>query len=128
MVCFSESRSIPFVYGASHVDPDRALDPGSVYDIGNSNYVSFHCSIGYDSKRIVVFLREPTSSNVCERKFGTPGDLNNPSFSVVFHWNYHVVKYRRRVKNVGTSANAVCVVQVNAPGIEISCRKLNSEL
>ncbi|KAK8992646.1 hypothetical protein V6N11_048719 [Hibiscus sabdariffa] len=34
----------------------------------------------------------------------------------------------RRVKNVGTSANAVCVVQVNAPGIEISCRKLNSEL
>ncbi|KAK8524775.1 hypothetical protein V6N12_029630 [Hibiscus sabdariffa] len=111
----------PFVYGAGHVDPNRALNPGLVYDIENSDYVSFLCSIGYDSNRIAVFLREPTSSDVCESKFATPGDLNYPSFSVVFHSNDHVVKYKRRVKNVGTSADAVYVVKVNAPpGVEVS--------
>ncbi|KAL4388079.1 hypothetical protein GQ457_09G005370 [Hibiscus cannabinus] len=110
----------PFVYGAGHVDPNRALNPGLVYDIENSDYVSFLCSIGYDSNRIAVFLREPTSSDVCESKFATPGDLNYPSFSVVFHSNDHVVKYKRRVKNVGTSADAVYVVKVNAPpGVEV---------
>ncbi|KAE8728618.1 Subtilisin-like protease SBT1.7 [Hibiscus syriacus] len=111
----------PFVYGAGHVDPNRALNPGLVYDIENSDYVSFLCSIGYDSNSIAIFLREPTSSDVCESKFATPGDLNYPSFSVVFHSNDHVVKYQRRVKNVGTSADAVYVAKVNAPpGVEIS--------
>ncbi|XWS12159.1 hypothetical protein CRYUN_Cryun37aG0066000 [Craigia yunnanensis] len=114
-------ESSPFVYGAGHVDPNRALNPGLVYDIDDSEYVAFLCSIGYDSKRIAVFVREPTSSDVCEVKFATPGDLNYPSFSVVFDSNDQVIKYKRTVKNVGTSVDAVYEAKVNAPpGVEIS--------
>ncbi|XWS18805.1 hypothetical protein CRYUN_Cryun32bG0076400 [Craigia yunnanensis] len=114
-------ESSPFVYGAGHVDPNRALNPGLVYDIDDSDYVAFLCSIGYDSKKIAVFVREPTSSDVCEVKLATPGDLNYPSFSVVFNSNDHVVKYKRTVKNVGTSVDAVYEAKVNAPpGVEIS--------
>ncbi|KAL1076890.1 hypothetical protein V6Z11_D10G061300 [Gossypium hirsutum] len=111
----------PFIFGAGHVDPNRALNPGLVYDTDSSDYIAFLCSIGYDSKRIEVFVREPNSSDVCATKLATPGDLNYPSFSVVFNSNDHVVKYRRKVKNVGTSAGAVYEAKVNAPpGVKIS--------
>ncbi|XVF74304.1 hypothetical protein PTKIN_Ptkin13bG0099500 [Pterospermum kingtungense] len=111
----------PFVYGAGHVDPNGALNPGLVYDTDEADYVAFLCSMGYDSKRIAVFVREPTSSDVCEAKLATPGDLNYPSFSVVFDSNHHVVKYKRTVKNVGTSVDAVYEAKVNAPtGIQIN--------
>lgn len=112
----------PFVYGAGHVDPNRALNPGLVYDIDDSDYVAFLCSIGYDSKRIAVFIREPTGSDVCQQlKLATPGDLNYPSFSVVFGSNNHVVKYKRIVKNVGTSVDAVYEAKVDAPpGVQVN--------
>ncbi|KAE8688628.1 RING-box protein 1a-like [Hibiscus syriacus] len=85
-------ESSPFVHGAGHVNPNRALDPG----------------LG------------PTGSDTCEGKLATPGDLNYPSFSVVFYSNNHVVKYKRTVKNVGTSADAIYEAKLNAPpGVEI---------
>ncbi|EOY27273.1 Subtilase family protein [Theobroma cacao] len=114
-------ESSPFVYGAGHVDPNIALMPGLVYDIDDGDYVAFLCSIGYDSKRIAIFVREPTGPDVCEGKLATPGNLNYPSFSVVFDSNDHVVKYKRTVKNVGPSVDAVYEAKVNAPpGVEIS--------
>ncbi|KAG0475800.1 hypothetical protein HPP92_012641 [Vanilla planifolia] len=39
--------STPFVLGAGHVDPNRALDPGLVYDAGDEDYLAFLCAIGY---------------------------------------------------------------------------------
>ncbi|KAJ7951496.1 Subtilisin-like protease [Quillaja saponaria] len=120
-------ESTPFIHGAGHVDPNRALNPGLVYDLDVDDYVAFLCSIGYDSRRISVFIREPTSLDICARKVSrtgrltTPGDLNYPSFSLVFGANQDLVKFRRVVTNVGRSADAVYAVKVNAPqGVEIS--------
>lgn len=111
----SGEESTPFIHGAGHVDPNRAVNPGLVYDIDVSEYVAFLCSIGYDVKRISVFVREPVSSDICTRALATPGNLNYPSFSVVFNSNNDVVKYKRVVKNVGSSVDAVYEVKVNAP-------------
>ncbi|XP_058743747.1 subtilisin-like protease SBT1.4 [Vicia villosa] len=116
-------ESNPFVHGAGHVDPNKALNPGLVYDINSNDYLAFLCSIGYDARKIQVFTREPTSFDVCEneRKFSSPGDLNYPSFSVVFGANNGLVKYRRVVTNVGGSVDAVYSVNVNAPfGVDVS--------
>ncbi|KAI9162087.1 hypothetical protein LWI28_023702 [Acer negundo] len=111
----------PDVIAPGHVDPNRALNPGLVYDINVIDYVTFLCSIGYDSKRISVFIREPTSSDVCSRALSRPGNLNYPSFSVVFGSNTDVVTYKRVVKNVGGSADAVYEVKVTAPpNVEIN--------
>ncbi|TXG68325.1 hypothetical protein EZV62_003260 [Acer yangbiense] len=117
----SGEHSTPFVHGAGHVDPNRALNPGLVYDINVIDYVAFLCSIGYDSKRISVFIREPTSQEVCSKALSRPGNLNYPSFSVVFGSNTDVVTYKRAVKNVGGSADAVYKVKVTAPpNVEIN--------
>ncbi|KAK1578153.1 hypothetical protein Q3G72_027961 [Acer saccharum] len=111
----------PDVIAPGHVDPNRALNPGLVYDINVIDYVAFLCSIGYDYKRISVFIREPTSMDVCSKAISRPGNLNYPSFSVVFRSNTGVVKYKRVVKNVGGSADAVYEVKVTAPpNVEIN--------
>ncbi|KAJ6963272.1 subtilisin-like protease SBT1.4 [Populus alba x Populus x berolinensis] len=109
------------------IDPRRALDPGLVYDMDTSDYISFLCAIGYDSNRIAVFVREPPSSDICSGKAGSPGNLNYPSFSVVFQSTSDVVTYKRVVKNVGSSLDAVYEVKVNSPAnvdIKVSPSKL----
>ncbi|XP_010261833.1 PREDICTED: subtilisin-like protease SBT1.4 [Nelumbo nucifera] len=117
-------ESTPFVHGAGHVDPNRALDPGLVYDISVNDYVEFLCSIGYDEKMIALFIRDGnTSVNCSAQSLPSPGDLNYPSFSVVFKLNggKDVVKYRRVVTNVGDSVDAVYEAKVWGPdSVEIS--------
>ncbi|KAL5583669.1 hypothetical protein UlMin_016111 [Ulmus minor] len=127
-------ESNPFIHGAGHVDPNRALNPGLVYDLGLNDYIAFLCSIGYDSKNIAVFTRALPSSDICEktlnklgRSITSPGDLNYPSFSVVFKSSQDVVKYKRVVKNVGSEVDAVYEVKVSSPSgvvINVSPSKL----
>ncbi|KAL3511609.1 hypothetical protein ACH5RR_024326 [Cinchona calisaya] len=115
-------ESTPFVHGSGHVDPNRALNPGLVYDLGTRDYLAFLCAIGYGPDRIAVFVRDWSASVDCSAEgLSTPGDLNYPSFSVVFSLSESVVKYKRVVKNVGSKADAVYEVKVNAPpSVEVS--------
>lgn len=120
-------QSSPFVHGSGHVDPNKALDPGLVYDIDVGEYIGFLCASGYDSKRIDVFLKESSTVDCSSQKLSSPGELNYPSFSVVFESGKDVVEYTRTVKNVGGSADAVYEVSVNAPpnvSVDVSPRKL----
>ncbi|XP_059640181.1 subtilisin-like protease SBT1.4 [Cornus florida] len=114
-------ESSPFIHGAGHVDPNGALDPGLVYDMEVSDYVAFLCAIGYDSDRIGVFVRGPATVDCRAQSLATPGDLNYPSFSVVFDSNKKVVKYKRVVKNVGPSVNVgYALIVKSPPSVEIS--------
>ncbi|WJZ94256.1 hypothetical protein VitviT2T_013131 [Vitis vinifera] len=120
------NQSSPFIHGAGHVDPNRALYPGLVYDIDANDYISFLCAIGYDTERIAIFVRRHTTVDCNTEKLHTPGDLNYPAFSVVFNFDHdpvhqgNEIKLKRVVKNVGSSANAVYEVKVNPPeGIEV---------
>ncbi|KAK3006944.1 hypothetical protein RJ639_016899 [Escallonia herrerae] len=68
-----------------------------------------------------VLPDDPASVDCGTQKLTTPGDLNYPSFSVVFGSDNGVVKYKRVVKNVGSSVDAVYEVRVNAPpSVEVS--------
>ncbi|XP_026430832.1 subtilisin-like protease SBT1.4 [Papaver somniferum] len=113
--------STPFQHGSGHVDPNRALNPGLVYDIVPSDYEAFLCSIGYDAKQISVFVKD---RKVDCKSIGlsNPGNLNYPSFSVVFKSGSDMVKYKRVVKNVGSSVNAVYKLKIRSrtPFVKIS--------
>ncbi|KAG4950760.1 hypothetical protein JHK82_045711 [Glycine max] len=117
----SGKESNPFIHGAGHVDPNRALNPGLVYDLDSNDYLAFLCSVGYDANQIAVFTREPAVESVCEGKVGrtgklaSPGDLNYPSFAVKLGGEGDLVKYRRVVTNVGSEVDVVYTVKVNAP-------------
>uniref|UniRef100_R7WAQ1 Uncharacterized protein n=1 Tax=Aegilops tauschii TaxID=37682 RepID=R7WAQ1_AEGTA len=118
------SPATPFGFGAGHVDPQKALSPGLVYDISTNDYVAFLCSLDYSATHIRVITK---MSNVSCPPRSRPGDLNYPSFSVVFRKKpRHVVRYRRELTNVGP-AMAVYDVKVSGPasvGVTVTPAKL----
>jgi subtilisin family serine protease len=75
------SPATPFDIGAGHVNPERAREPGLVYDISTEDYVNYLCSLNYSSSEIGVLTKTRVS---CPKQIPKPGDLNYPSFSVVF--------------------------------------------
>lgn len=95
-----------FAIGAGHVNPNAALDPGLVYDLGIDDYVSFLCSLKYTAKQIQILTRKAIS---CPKLRSRPGDLNYPSFSVLFQARSLVRVTRRTVTNVG---GAPCVYEM----------------
>jgi subtilisin family serine protease len=93
--------STPFVFGAGHVDPERAADPGLIYDLGVNDYVAFLCTINYTAQAIRII----TNTNVtCPARGGQLGNFNYPAFSSVFNLNRSSAlstSFSRTVTNVG---------------------------
>lgn len=106
--------STPYDFGAGHLNLDRAMDPGLVYDVVNSDYVSFLCAIGYGPKTIQVITRSPVN---CPMKKPMAENLNYPSIAASFSSSSMGVASKtlmRTVTNVGDT-NAVYKVKVDAP-------------
>ncbi|OIV97353.1 hypothetical protein TanjilG_07105 [Lupinus angustifolius] len=104
--------STPWAHGAGHVDPQKALSPGLVYDASANDYVTFLCSLNYTLEHVKTIAQNPNVN--CSRKFSDPGQLNYPSFSISFGSNKRVARYTRTLTNVG-DANSVYNVAVDGP-------------
>ncbi|KAL6903347.1 hypothetical protein ACP4OV_004160 [Aristida adscensionis] len=103
-----------FATGAGHVNPEKALDPGLVYDIAPADYVGFLCGL-YTSQEVSLIARRTVDCSTT--KVIPDRMLNYPSITVTFPASSPVpVVVRRTVKNVGESP-AVYKVQVNLPGV-----------
>ncbi|XVE70719.1 hypothetical protein DITRI_Ditri10aG0093200 [Diplodiscus trichospermus] len=117
------SLSNPWAHGAGHVDPQKALSPGLVYDISTEEYIAFLCSLGYTIDHVQTIVKRPNIT--CSTKYKDPGELNYPSFSVLFG-DKRVVRYTRELTNVGP-ARSTYKVTVNGPstvGISVNPRAL----
>ncbi|KAJ8774963.1 hypothetical protein K2173_019967 [Erythroxylum novogranatense] len=94
----------PLAYGAGHIDPNKAIDPGLVYDLSFDDYVGFLCGLGYSKKEMEKVIG--TRHWNCQR--GKEQDLNYPSFMAIFSGEQHspaVKKFRRVVTNVGNDSS-----------------------
>lgn len=105
------SLSNPWVHGAGHVDPHKAISPGLVYDISVDDYIAFLCSLDYTPLHRQIIAKRPNIT--CSRKLSDPGQLNYPSFSIQFGKS-RIVRYTRELTNVG-AARTLYQVQVDAP-------------
>ncbi|XP_050917920.1 subtilisin-like protease SBT3 [Lathyrus oleraceus] len=90
----------PLALGAGHLDPNKALDPGLVYDVGVQDYVNLLCALNYSQKNIATITR--STFNDCSK----PSlDLNYPSF-IAFSDDKNsssriIQQFSRTVTNVG---------------------------
>ncbi|KAJ9190462.1 hypothetical protein P3X46_001662 [Hevea brasiliensis] len=90
-------------FGAGHVHPQKAIDPGLIYDISTFDYVDFLCNSNYTVNNIQVVTRKTADCSGAKRA-GHAGNLNYPSMSAVFQqYGKHKMSthFIRTVTNVG---------------------------
>ncbi|KAL0352022.1 UNVERIFIED_CONTAM: Subtilisin-like protease SBT3 [Sesamum calycinum] len=114
----------PLGIGAGQVDPNRALDPGLIYDATIQDYVNLVCSMNFTTAQTQTIIR---SSYNCS----TPSsDLNYPSFIVLYEIQEtrttFTRKFRRTLTNVGNgpAAYKVKVEEPNGSTIAVSPQTL----
>ncbi|KAI6690756.1 hypothetical protein NL676_027584 [Syzygium grande] len=106
-------KATPFSYGAGHIRPNRAMDPGLVYDLTANDYLDFLCARGYNESQLRLFTNE---THTCPKDFNAM-DMNYPSITVP-NLNSTVV-VTRRVRNVGTPSTYYARVKAPA-GVSVS--------
>ncbi|KAI3412865.1 uncharacterized protein J3R85_016759 [Psidium guajava] len=105
----------PLAMGAGHVDPNRALDPGLIYDATPQDYINLMCAMNYTSKQIQMVTRS-SSFNCSDSSL----DLNYPSFIAYFSPNSLGSKeFFRMVTNVGDGPSTYVVKVTPIEGFKI---------
>ncbi|XP_027349363.1 subtilisin-like protease SBT1.9 [Abrus precatorius] len=91
----------PLAMGGGEIDPNRALDPGLIYDATPQDYVNLLCALKYTTKQILTITR--TNSYDC---VNPSFDINYPSFIVFYNNKTRSVskEFKRTVTNVGNGA------------------------
>uniref|UniRef100_A0A6N2KB78 Peptidase S8/S53 domain-containing protein n=2 Tax=Salix viminalis TaxID=40686 RepID=A0A6N2KB78_SALVM len=104
---------LEFSYGSGQINPERALNPGLVYDASEADYINFLCKQGYSTT-----LRMITGSNGSVCNSTTPGrawDLNYPTFALAVEDGQPIQGvFTRTVTNVGNSSSTY-TVSVSTP-------------
>ncbi|XP_059625235.1 subtilisin-like protease SBT4.5 [Cornus florida] len=87
-------------YGAGHINPIKAADPGLVYEAFRDDYIKMLCDMGYDMKMIRTITGDMSSCPKGHK--GSPKDLNYPSMaSQVDEYKSFTLRFPRTVTNVG---------------------------
>ncbi|KAI4299848.1 hypothetical protein L6164_033270 [Bauhinia variegata] len=109
-------EATPFDYGAGHIQPDLAMDPGLVYDLNVTDHLNLLCASGYNQLALVLALSYD-SLYTCPESYSL-ADFNYPSITVL-DVEKNPVTVSRTVTNVGSPSTYK--VTVKAPkGILVS--------
>lgn len=107
----AQAGTLPWGQGAGHVDPNKAVDPGLVYDAGKADYVAYQCKVN-----------RPAMSAADCATYGTLNEtynLNLPSITVGNVVSSVPVTVTRRVTNVGAST-ATYTATAAVPGFGVT--------
>jgi len=108
-----ETEAIPFDYGAGHIVPNDAVDPGLVYDVTDDEFDAFACGTASPA------VADDRCDELELAGFSFVGsDLNQPSIAVSRLASLQTV--RRRVTNVSETAGNYTAEIVAPSGITVS--------
>ncbi|KAL1143472.1 hypothetical protein V6Z11_A11G162900 [Gossypium hirsutum] len=118
----SNIKAGPFSYGAGHVQPNLAMDPGLVYDLTPTDYLNFLCALGYNETLISLFSK---NTYKCPNPINL-ANLNYPSITIPNLGGSITVT--RTVKNVGSPGTyRAKVMRPMGISIYVKPRKLKFE-
>jgi len=104
--------AVPFDFGSGHIDPNKANDPGLVYDISADDYDAFACGVA--SPDISEARCDELQANGFS--FDAP-DLNQPSISIADLTSTRTIT--RHVTNVGDSSETYNAELALPSGIDV---------
>ncbi|KAM0051819.1 putative tripeptidyl-peptidase II [Helianthus debilis subsp. tardiflorus] len=111
----TKNEAIPFSRGAGDIDPNRAMNPGLVYDLTVNDYLDFLCTRGYSNTMIQKFSDQPYQ---CPEN-NSILDFNYPSITV--HKLNGTATVTRRLTNVGPPGTYT--VRIKSPdGISVDVK------
>ncbi|XP_065872051.1 cucumisin-like isoform X1 [Euphorbia lathyris] len=107
-----------FAYGAGHLDPLKAVDPGLVYDAKPIDYVKFLCGQGYNTSVLQIVTGDNSS---CSKAINaTVWDLNYPSFALSTSSSKHITRvFNRVVTNVGSPTSTYKAIISSPQGLKV---------
>ncbi|WCJ17723.1 Subtilisin-like protease [Euphorbia peplus] len=104
----------PLDFGAGHVDPNKAMDPGLVYDIEVDDYINYLCALNYTSQQIKVIIG--TSHYTCSQ---ASLDLNYPSFMVILNkTKTSILTFKRTLTSVVDTVSVYKAIVEAPPGLK----------
>lgn len=110
----------PLSMGAGHINPNKALDPGLVYDMELQDYTNLLCAMNFTSKQIQTITRSSTYDNCTKPSL----DINYPSFIIFFEWNSNnnasTTTFYRTLTNVETTSSTYVAKITPMDGFKIS--------
>ncbi|KAJ1696319.1 hypothetical protein LUZ63_004831 [Rhynchospora breviuscula] len=104
------SLASPLDFGGGHINPNRAMDPGLIYDTSSEEYINFLCSLGYTSRQIGVITQKHRYT--CGK---ASLDLNYPSFIVILNKTSQVTRSFKRVLTNVVDLQSKYRAVVNSP-------------
>ncbi|KAG8377586.1 hypothetical protein BUALT_Bualt08G0048500 [Buddleja alternifolia] len=112
----SNRAATPLAMGAGHVNPNKALDPGLIYDADTQDYINFLCALNLTSKRIRAITR---SSYNCSNP---TIDLNYPTFLAYFNCmnGTKSVQFQRTLTNVAKTMSSYSAILDKVQGFELT--------
>ncbi|KAJ6716843.1 PROPROTEIN CONVERTASE SUBTILISIN/KEXIN [Salix koriyanagi] len=105
----------PFDYGGGHVDPNKAMRPGLIFDMGTSDYIRFLCALGYNNSAISFMTRSRTR---CRKSSSFLVNLNLPAIAIPGLKKNLTVS--RTVTNVGPVTSLYVARVVAPPGTYVT--------
>ncbi|KAK3022910.1 hypothetical protein RJ639_046454 [Escallonia herrerae] len=94
-----------FAYGAGHIDPVKATNPGLVYDALKEDYIQMLCNLMHDNTKLRNLTGDISSCSKATN--GSPKDLNHASMAAqVGETKPFRVEFPRTVTNVGVPNSA----------------------
>lgn len=115
MVNGSGKEATPFDYGGGHIRPNRAMNPGLVYDLTVKDYLEFLCGMGYNSTVMKTFS---SGEHICHHKYNLL-NFNYPSIIVGKLSAAGTTRVFRKLKNVGSPGTYTARVR-QPPGVSVS--------
>lgn len=102
----AQNGLLPWSQGAGHVDPNKATDPGLVYDAGRADYIKYQCKV---NRAAVVPATDCTTVGTLDETY----NLNLPSITISSVVGNATAT--RTVTNVGSST-ATYTATASVPG------------
>lgn len=107
-----------FAYGAGHLNPVNATNPGLVYDAQYIDYIEFLCGQGYSTENLRLVTGDQI--NCSDVRKTAASHLNYPSFALLIKsQRLATCIYRRTVTNVGLSVSTYKAVIQAPSGLKV---------
>lgn len=110
----SRKDADPFDYGGGLVNPEKAANPGLIYDMGPKDYILYLCSAGYNDTSISQLVGKVT---VCSNPKPSVLDVNLPSITIPNLKDK--VTLTRTLTNVGPVDSVYKVVVEHPLGVRV---------